>query len=70
MFTYLLNERDEMNDYNKFVIETYLNIRQAISETPSGDTPVWKALVGSLNLAQIALMEQGITHEEIEAVRV
>lgn len=59
-----------MNDYNKFVIETYLNIRKAISETPSGDTPIWNALVGSLNLAQIALMEQGITHEDIEAVRV
>lgn len=59
-----------MNDYNKFVIETYLNIRQAISETEAGNTPLWLALVGSLNLAQNAIHEQGITHEDIEAVRV
>lgn len=59
-----------MNGYQKFVIETYLNIRQALSETQAGDTAVWNALVGSLNLVQIALDEQGITHEDIEAVRV
>lgn len=59
-----------MNDYNKFVIETYLNIRQAISVTETEDTVMWNALVGSLTLAQNALFEQGITHEDIEAVRV
>lgn len=57
-------------DYRTSVIKTYLDIRTAIAETPSGDTPVWNALVGSLNLAQNELATLNITHDEIEAVRV
>jgi hypothetical protein len=59
-----------MDEYKKFVIETYLNIRKAISEElVSPDSHTWKALIGSLNLAQIALNDNGITYEDIEAVK-
>lgn len=57
-------------EYRNYIIKTYLDIRQACYETEAGDTPVWRALVGALNLVQNELVKHDITHEEIEAMKV
>lgn len=64
-----MNNDTHLTPYEVSVIETYLHIRKASYETEAGDTPVWNALVGSLNLVQSEFHRLNITHDDIESIR-